>query len=183
MQTPRLEKMRRGVLTLFLVDYDSSSIGNVVVHEPNIIIIHPQTTVADGEADAGVIITVRVHRPVFQTGVEGIARGTVETNDGTAVVRAVVPGRLLIRSGEHASNGWRRALPGTAQAGADELPVALRAFKNVHALISQVDPNEILCVALVALKIDPSRLDLFRVVVRLRPSQCVVPGIVAGDGF
>ena len=70
--------------------------------------------VADGEADTGVVIAVRVHGPVLQARVESITGGAVETNDGTAVVRAIVPGRLLIGRSEHASNGRCRALTSTA---------------------------------------------------------------------
>ena len=98
----------------FSIYHNGSAVRNGVIHKPNVVVIHPQATVADGEADAGVVIAVRVHGPVLQSGVESITRGAVETNDGTAVVRAIVPGRLLIGSGEHASNGRCRALTGTA---------------------------------------------------------------------
>ena len=89
----------------FSIHHNGSAVRNIVIHKPNVVVIHPQATVADGEADAGVVIAVRVHGPILQAGVESITRGAVETNDGTAVVRAIVPSRLLIGSGEHASNG------------------------------------------------------------------------------
>ena len=98
----------------FSIYHNGSAVRNIVIHKPNVVVIHPQATVADGEADAGVVIAVRVHGPILQAGVESITRGAVETNDGTAVVRAIVPGRLLIGRSEHASNGRCRALTGTA---------------------------------------------------------------------
>ena len=157
-----------------LIDHYRGAVGDVVVHPPDVVVVHPQAAVADGEADPGVVVPVGVHGPVLQAGVEGIARGAVEADDGPAVVGAIVPGRLLIGGGKDPADGGRGVGARAAQAGADELPVALGALKNIHPLIGQIYPDQIFAGALVAFEVDLGGLDLRGVVVVQGPSQGAV---------
>ena len=52
------------------IDHHRGSIGNVIVHPPDILIIHPQASMADRESNSGIVVPVRIHRPVLQPGVE-----------------------------------------------------------------------------------------------------------------
>ena len=59
----------------------------------------------------------------------------------------------------------------------------MRSLKNIHTLVGQIDPNKIFCITLISLEIDPSSFDLWFIIVRLRPCQCIVAGITTGDSL
>ena len=52
----------------------SGPAGDIIVEIPDIIVVHPQTAVADGKSDPSIIIAVGVHGPILQAGVEGQTR-------------------------------------------------------------------------------------------------------------
>ena len=105
------------------VYYYGCSAGNIVVDPPDIVAIHAKASMADGEANAAVVIASRTHGPVFQPGMEGVS--AVKTDDGTAIVRSIVPGGLLIGRCKYASYRWGAGFPGAAQRWAYQRPVAL----------------------------------------------------------
>lgn len=89
---------------------------------------------ADRESNSGIVVPVRIHRPVLQPGVEGIARGAIEPDNRATVVRSIIPGRLLIGGGKDPADSRRGIGARAAQAGSNELPLPLRSLKNIHTL-------------------------------------------------
>ena len=59
--------------------------------------------------------------------------------------------------------------------------MSLGPLKDIHPLVGEVDPDQVLGIALIPLQVHPSGFDFLRVVMVLRPGQGVVPGVLAGD--